>query len=239
MIRYSLKEGVVLDARRAVFLEEFSMLAVADLHLGYAWAQRAAGQLLPLGAREDTVERLSALVAEYAPRELVLLGDLVHRALSTPALTAELRSLWDSLAHRTRFRLIAGNHDRHLAGLLAKLELFGELEPSVTAGPHFLAHGDSAFDEEAGAILDNAAAQSGLVVIGHEHPAISISDRISNRAKCPCFYVNDRLLVLPAFSSWAAGTSLGRGEFLSPFLQLAPPREAVAILAGKLLPMRL
>jgi len=46
--------------------------------------------------------------------------------------------------------------------------------------------------------------------------------------------------VLPAFSPWAAGQDIRRGEFLSAYLDAAAPEKAVAILAGRLLavPMR-
>src|SRR3954466_11955425 len=66
-----------LDARRAVWFPEQQAIAVADLHLGYAWVKRAAGQLLPLSAPDDAVQRLMALQKHYGAREIILLGDIV------------------------------------------------------------------------------------------------------------------------------------------------------------------
>ena len=45
--------GIWLDHRRAVYLEAERILCVADLHLGYAWAHRFSGQLMPLRGEED------------------------------------------------------------------------------------------------------------------------------------------------------------------------------------------
>ena len=45
------------------------------------------------------------------------------------------------------------------------------------------------------------------------------------------------LLVLPAFSPWAAGANVRAGEFLSAYARLAAFEQAIAVLAGKLLPL--
>src|SRR5438132_1492813 len=66
--------GVVFDARRAVYFREHDLLAIADLHLGYAWAHRAEGQLLPVSKADDALTRLRALVDDYKPARLVILG---------------------------------------------------------------------------------------------------------------------------------------------------------------------
>ncbi|RYY91444.1 MAG: hypothetical protein EOO11_22700, partial [Chitinophagaceae bacterium] len=76
-----LAPGIHLDVRRAVWLPETGTLAVSDLHLGYVWAHRHSGQMLPVSMAEETVPRLLELVTAYKPKELVLLGDIVHRAV--------------------------------------------------------------------------------------------------------------------------------------------------------------
>src|ERR1041385_6782379 len=82
--------GIVFDARRAVYFREHDLLAVADLHLGYAWTHRAQGQLMPVSPKDNVLDRLAALLVDYQPARLVLLGDIVHRALPVPALLDEL-----------------------------------------------------------------------------------------------------------------------------------------------------
>lgn len=237
--RRTLPPDIVLDARRAVFLSQSETLVVADLHLGYAWAHRHGGNLLPLSAGEDALGRLLDLVESYAPRELVLLGDIVHRAVPVAELRRELRESLCALGGRARLRLVAGNHDRRLAPLLAECGVGTELVREMECAPHFLTHGDGADVEGAAARREAARARGGRVIIGHEHPAVTISDGVSTTAKCPCFLVGGRVLVLPAFSSWAAGSDARAGRWMSPFTVGEPFPQAVAILAGKLLPVRL
>jgi len=235
--RLTFAPDITLDARQAVWLAETRVLAVADLHLGYAWAHRHDGNLLPLSARDDTAERLLALVEDYIPHELVLLGDIVHRAVSLPALKDELCALFSQLSERVALRLIAGNHDARLAGLLRECGVEAELVRERRAGSHLLLHGDGTDDATATSQLEAAHERSGRVFIGHEHPAISVSDGVATRAKCPCFLVAPALVVLPAFSRWSAGSDVRGRERISSFTRQAKPERAVAIAAGKLMPL--
>lgn len=232
--RHELSPGVILDARRSVYLEEESVLAVADLHFGYAWTHRQRGQLLPLSCPEDTSERLEVLLDEYRPRTLAVLGDIVHGTLPTSEMRKQFQEMLDRLQQRAELRLIAGNHDR----LLAR-EIQLPLVREHRVGPHILLHGDGHSEASSGALHGEALSSGGRLIIGHEHPAISISDRVAHSAKVPCFLAGDCLLVLPAFSTWAAGGNVHTGNTLSHFPAIDPPRKAVAILAGKLLPVRL
>jgi uncharacterized protein len=231
-----LSGDVRLDARRAVWLETERVLAVADLHLGYAWAHRRAGQMLPVSANEDSIERLLELVADYQPRELALLGDIVHAAVPFVALEEELQRLSAELGGRVELRLLAGNHDRSLAPLLKRCGIDLDLHALLRTGPHLLLHGDSA-----DASLDQLAgvrALGGRIFMGHEHPAIRVGDGVAS-VKRPCFLVADDLVILPAFSEWVAGANVRQGEFLSALAGSAKFRMAHAILAGKLLAVRL
>lgn len=231
--RYELAPGLWLDARRAVFLAETRTLALADLHLGFAWAHRHAGQLMPITAHDDTRERLLALIDDYTPHEVVLLGDIVHRALPLPVIRDEVRAVCDAIAARASLRLVAGNHDLHLGNLVSR-----NLLPSWEAGAHLLLHGDGNDDGVAARRLDATRERGGRVIFGHEHPAISLSGGIGTRAKCACFLAAPDALVLPAFSPWAAGTSAS-GPFISALARLARFDRALAIVAGKLLPVPL
>jgi DNA ligase-associated metallophosphoesterase len=232
--RTELAPGLVLDARRAAYLAEERVLAVADLHLGYAWTHRARGQILPLSAPDDTLPRLQALLDDYQPRSLVLLGDIVHGPAPVAEFRAELLTILAQLRERAELVLIAGNHDRHLTHLAGTA-----LVREHRAGPHLLLHGDTPDEAAAAAHLATVRTAGGRLIMGHEHPAIVVSDRVANSARVPCFLAADDLLVLPAFSRWAAGSNARYGEWLSAYPKLAAPSKAFAILAGKLLPVSL
>src|SRR6185312_10388359 len=72
--------GVVLqaDCAGALYWPEQSLLVVADLHLekGSSFARR--GMLLPPYDTTETLARLAKLIAHYAPRMVIALGDSFH-----------------------------------------------------------------------------------------------------------------------------------------------------------------
>jgi DNA ligase-associated metallophosphoesterase len=228
--KLEISTGVFLDSRRAIWIEREKTLAVADLHLGFAWAHRAEGNLLPLSKPEDTVARLCALAAEYPVHTVLVLGDIVHRAVPIEPVRDELRRLCSSLPD-AELQLIAGNHDRALELMLRDCKIALPLVSEACIGPHTFLHGDKTPSRP----VDNS---EGLTFIGHEHPAIRLGDGISS-IKCPCFLIRQDLIVLPAFSSWAAGSDARSGHFLSPLAKSGKFTKAVAILAGKLLPVPL
>ena len=178
-------DDIVLDGRLALFHQRERWLAVADLHFGYELSQRAAGRLVPLWGMETISHRLLQLVEEYQPRQLIVLGDLVHD--KTAALEAS--KLLERLAKFCGTMVIAGNHDRQLR---SKFEMVDSWE---TDHFHFH-HGHCATD-----------CADRIQIIGHHHPAATITDGAGLRLKCPAFVQQSRCWIMPAFSPWAGGTN--------------------------------
>lgn len=222
--------GLWLDARRALWLPEHGTLAIADLHLGYAWAHRSSGNMLPITADDGSIPLLRALIDDYQPREVAILGDVIHGFTHASPLRDELRRFVEAIGSRTVLRFVAGNHDAQLGALLAECSLAIAVEPALTLGPHLLLHGHANGGD---------ALPGGCVIFGHEHPLLPLSLGIATTARCPAFLIAEDAVLLPAFSAWAAGTSVRAGKFMGGYAQRATFRTAVAIVAGKLLPVRL
>lgn len=158
---------------------------MADLHFGYELSQRNAGRLLPLWGMDSIEQRLLELVADYAPQHLLLVGDLVHdHAAALPA-----RELIGRLADVCDPILIAGNHDRKLAGTMAMVDAW------ETDAFHFH-HGHRP-----------AELSERFQIIGHHHPAGTLTDGAGLQLKLPAFVQQERRWILPAFSPWAAGAA--------------------------------
>jgi DNA ligase-associated metallophosphoesterase len=223
--RLEIRPKLWLDHRRAVFLEEESLLAVADLHLGYAWAHRFSGQMLPLHPGDSPIERLLDLCSLYQPRRIALLGDIVHRAVPVDAVVQDFRTLLRELSARASLQLVLGNHDRGLDSLAGQAVPF---HPLLRAGNYILLHGNDGPPEPPGS----------FIIMGHEHPAISLGDGIKG-AKFPCFLLSDEVLILPAFSLYAAGSPAAQGSFMSPVARRTRFHQAVAICGSRLLPVKL
>jgi DNA ligase-associated metallophosphoesterase len=177
--------GVLLDGRLALFHQQQRWLAVADLHFGYELSQRAAGRLVPMWGMSTIEERLKQLLADYRPRHLIVVGDLVHDR----AAAAEAGKLIERLGALCEPIVLAGNHDRQLGRAVPLLESWS------TDGFHFH-HG------HCGAELSDA-----IQVIGHHHPSGTVRDGAGLRLKLPAFVQQERCWILPAFSPWAAGAA--------------------------------
>ncbi|HWM25482.1 MAG TPA: metallophosphoesterase [Chthoniobacterales bacterium] len=177
-------DEILLDGRLALFHQRERWLAVADLHFGYELSQRAAGWLIPMWGMESISERLLQLIDEYRPSRLIILGDLVHDQTAA----GEARQLLQRIQNFCEPIVVAGNHDRQLRG---KVELFESWE---TGGFHFH-HGHCATGQS-----------DRIQIIGHHHPAGTITDGAGLRLKCPAFVQQARCWIMPAFSPWASGT---------------------------------
>jgi metallophosphoesterase superfamily enzyme len=177
-------EDVLLDGRLALFHRQQRWLAVADLHFGYEISQRAAGRLMPLWGMASIEERLMELLGEYKPLHLVIVGDLVH----DQAAALQAHDLIDRIGAFCVPIVLAGNHDRQLAGRVA-------MHDSWQSGRFYFHHGHCA-----------AGVSERIQVIGHHHPAGSITDGAGLRLKLPAFVQQGDCWIMPAFSPWAAGT---------------------------------
>ena len=183
-------DEILLDGRLALFHQRERWLVVADLHFGYELSQRAAGRLVPLWGMASITERLLQLVAEYRPGSLIILGDLVHDQNAA----VEARELLERLQNFCEPIVVAGNHDRQLRG---KFELF----ESWQTERFYFHHGHCI-----------AESQDRIQIIGHYHPAGTITDGAGLRLKCPAFVQQSRCWIMPAFSPWASGTNWARDE---------------------------
>jgi putative SbcD/Mre11-related phosphoesterase len=182
--RIEIAKGVLLDGRLALFHRQQQWLAIADLHFGFELSQRAAGNLYPLWGMQTIQSRLTELVHEYRPTNLVLVGDLVHDRTAAGALS----KLVQQLEAITQTVLISGNHDRHLGKQVNVLH-------SWRTDGFCFHHGHCEVDSS-----------DEIQVIGHHHPAQVVRDGAGLRLKLPAFVQQDHCWILPAFSPWAAGT---------------------------------
>lgn len=175
-----IRPGLWLDSRLALWFESLRLLAVADLHWGYAESHRARGHLLPLWGDDVIAARLKSLLRDYEPLEMVWLGDVVHAAEGSAQAEEFLRE------SRVPITVLAGNHDRRWRHPAAV---------STQRDSYFFHHGDRVLDVPGGAIE----------VVGHHHPAVDWYDGAGGRLKLPALVVGPRRLIMPAFSPWARG----------------------------------
>jgi DNA ligase-associated metallophosphoesterase len=186
------------DCAGALYWPEESLLVVADLHLekGSSFARR--GQLLPPYDTAETLARLAKLVARYAPRTVIALGDNFHDGDGPARLCDIDRASLGALQRGRDWVWIAGNHDpepaENIGGTFAAILRLGTLTfrhaPSRNAP-----------DGE---------------IAGHLHPVARIVQR--GRAVCRrCFATDGRALVMPAFGAYTGGLNIRDRAFAAVF----------------------
>ncbi len=184
-----------LLAEKVLWDPQQGLLLLADLHLGKAESFQCQGIPLPSDGDAATLNALLAVAHRLRPRQVVVLGDLIHSRLG---LTQELRQKLAALPSLLGcpLRLIGGNHERGswLEGLIQ--------EPSLALGPLWLSH---APEPRAGR----------LNVCGHRHP-VALVGRGPDLLRLPCFAYDPVLeqLVLPAFGALTGGHPCTGGEAL-------------------------
>lgn len=196
----------VTVTRRAAYLRPADALLVADVHLG---RDRESDVQLPLGEREDVLDRLADAIDRFEPAEVVVAGDLLHSFGSLPDGVADSVDGFERIVAEASATLVVtpGNHDT----------VIDEAFDGDTTDEHRLddgtvvCHGHEPPDAEAD-----------RYVLGHDHPAITIEGR-----KHPCFlygeaaYGNADVLVLPAFNRLTRGAvvdGMHGDDFMSPVL---------------------
>jgi putative SbcD/Mre11-related phosphoesterase len=187
---------VRFDPAGVLWVEEGRTMLVADLHLGYGWAQRRRGELGPVvegGARE----RLLGLVSVGRPERVVLVGDIVH----APRPAAEERRMigetLEALRGRAELVCVLGNHDRAFAEEFAEFPAVREWR---TAGVRVV-HGDA---------LPEGPEEGVVTVVGHFHPVVKVKTASGASQRMAAFLAGRGLVVLPAFSGFSMGCDMRR-----------------------------
>ena len=173
-------------------------LFIADLHLGKAAAYRALGQPVPGGTTLENLSRLSALIAQHGPTHLVFLGDFLHAAAGrTPNLLAALAG-WRAQHAAVAMTLVRGNHDSRAGDPPASLCINVVAEPHLR-GPFACCHHPQTHATHA-------------VLAGHLHPVCRLSGAGRDSLRLPCFVLEARQLVLPAFGEFTGGWRVTAAE---------------------------
>lgn len=181
-------ETLRLHAERALFWPRERLLAIADLHLGKGQVFREAGIALPRGGTADDLARLDALVVQFEPARLLVLGDMLHGPLPADAPWLRAWADWRAQQLGLQVALVAGNHDRAIDA--ARLGLDAVVR-SLDLGPFRFEH-------------DPRPIPGRFVLGGHLHPVVRLH-RHGLRAQLPALWAQSGHAVLPAFSRFTGG----------------------------------
>lgn len=177
-------EMLTLHADRALWWARQRTLMVADVHFGKGSVLRRAGVAVPTGQTAADLTRLDALITHYQPRQLIVLGDLVHGKAPQDAPWISAVIDWRQRHRAIEMTLVAGNHDRHFDARTLGFEV---VEHDLLVAPFALRHMPGR--------IDNA-----YVLAGHVHAGVAVRDGW-RKHRLPAFRFHEHGGILPAFGA--------------------------------------
>jgi uncharacterized protein len=195
---------LVADLAGALYWPEEGLLVVSDLHLEKGSAFAARGVLMPPYDTATTLERLSGLLARYAARIVVALGDNFHDGGGPARLARGDRAHLLELQRGRDWVWIAGNHDPD-----PREGIGGAFTRSLALGPLTFRHEPAARGKTGMSDCDGEIA-------GHLHPAARIVQRGRAQTR-KCFATDGGRLVMPAFGAYTGGLNIRNIAFLKVF----------------------
>ena len=186
----------IADPSGALYWPEHGLLAVSDLHLEKGSSYAARGQFLPPYDSAATLTRLTRLIAHYAPRCVVSLGDSFHDGGGPARLAAADRDNLTAMQRGRDWIWIAGNHDPEPAHNIG-----GAFHESLTLGALTFRHLPTGGSGE---------------ICGHLHPVARITQR-GRSMRRRCFAADETRMVMPAFGAFTGGLNVRDAAFADLF----------------------
>src|SRR3989344_7838199 len=155
-----------------LYLRKEKVLVIGDIHIGLEEALQKQGFLIPRFDIQEVIKRLKSIFSKVEVKKIILIGDVKHEfgTISDQEWRDTLKVL-DFLLEKGKIILIKGNHDTILGPISKKRNL--EVKEFYKINNMLFAHGDKIVNEKAE-----------VIVIGHEHPAISFEERRDEKYKC-------------------------------------------------------
>lgn len=176
-----LGEKIWLHPDKVLFLPNYKLLVVADLHLGKATHFRKAGLPVSTFVGSSDLDRLQCIIDELQPKELLFLGDVFH---------SEYNSEWELITSfcaknkQVQFSLTLGNHDVLPATVYR--DIGWKVHPKeVTYGPLSFCHEPN----------ENLP----FAIVGHLHPGFHLKGHGKQKILLPCFHLKKNQLLMPSF----------------------------------------
>ena len=197
----------------ALYLKKEKTIIISDMHLGYEESLNKQGILIPKFQFKETLERLTKIFYKVKADKIILNGDFKHEfGTISDSEWKDILKIMDFFIERcNELILIKGNHDTILGPIARKRNV--AVKSYEIIGNVLVAHGDN---------VKVPLKEIKTIIIGHEHPAISL-EHTGRVESYKCYLVGSfrrkKLVVQPSFNLVVEGTNVLKGELLSPFLQ--------------------
>ncbi len=220
----------------SLFLEKEKVLIINDLHIGYEQVLHRKGILVPRFQLKEIIDKVKKIIKKTKPQKIILNGDIKHEfGTVLQREWKEVLEFFDVILGLVKeVIIIQGNHDPIIKPLANKRDV--KVLTQLELGENIIVHGDEITKE----VKESKAKR---VIIGHEHPAITIRDG-SKLEKFKCFLKGEKkigkrkkeIIAVPSFNPLLEGTNVLEGHMLSPFLKGFEKFEVFVVGEDKIYP---
>ena len=192
-----------------LYLRKEKILVIGDMHIGLEESLQKQGFFIPRFDVQEVIKKLKNIFSKVDVKKIILIGDVKHEfgTISNQEWRDTLKVL-DFLLEKGEVVLVKGNHDTILGPISKKRNL--EIVEKYKVKEVLFVHGDKIVNDDAK-----------IIVIGHEHPAISFKSRHEEKFKCFLIgkFKNKRLIVIPSFNFLTEGSDVTKEKTLSPYIK--------------------
>lgn len=212
-----IQEGIFIESDLPVlYIKPLDSIVVSDIHIGYEEEMSKKGIFLPKMQRKKFLSIVEKARKVFNTNNVIVNGDLKHifNALGKQE-REDLNYIFNYAKENSiNLKIVKGNHDNYLSLVTDKYDI--QLADEVSYGNYRIFHGHRDIE------LDS----SKIYIIGHEHPRISLRDKLGFARKFQCFLSiplknNSKVIVLPAIGTYQSGNdvSLIHSNYMSPIVR--------------------
>ncbi len=201
------------------YIKSMNALVISDLHLGFEGIAAKTGIYIPKTNLKKIMKIVINAFGITKADKIIVTGDIKNEFASVDI--EEYKEMMEFIKfiknNNAKLILIKGNHDNFVDRYktIFDIEIYSQ---EMEYNQYLFFHGEE--------MPKNISKNIKLLIMGHEHPAISIINKIRKKEKLKCFlfgtYKGRKLLVLPAINYFMSGINVNiepKSHLLSPILK--------------------
>lgn len=208
----------IVEFEPALYVKSLDAIVVADIHLGLEWELEEKGVHIPFPTYTPVIKSLRNMFNYRSAKRLIILGDIKNEFgdINPEEWTQVQDFVNDVRSLGAEPLLVRGNHDNFVRIVLRRLNVEFQ-DPPLRLGKYFLIHGDREHE---------LPGDGRTVLMGHEHPVVSIRDSIGVKHRFKSFLYGEhegvKIIILPSMNPLTMGMAVNEvdaNSLLSPILR--------------------
>ncbi|HIH32342.1 TPA: metallophosphoesterase [Candidatus Woesearchaeota archaeon] len=195
-----------------IYLRKHNTFIISDLHIGYEESLHDSGFFIPKQGYDELIRRIEKALNGLNIDKIIINGDILHSFSKIKLKERDkVKKIFNIIEKYGNIIILRGNHDKSLKFIFPKYDILEE----VILDDILITHGD---------VINKHSKDKNIrtIIIGHEHPAISLRSNVRIE-KYKCFLKGKfrlkNLIVMPSCNLFVEGTNMLKDKLLSPYLK--------------------